>query len=605
MIRTLRLSNWRNYEDASLTFEAGTTFVVASNGVGKTSLAEAARWALFGAVSSSSASPVRLGADRAVATVELILPTGQVLTVERTITVKVGRQFVAPTIDLDGSRIGEDELATLLSEAYGTEPSFLARLTMPAVSRDQDVPTALGLENHLGRYFGIDGLHRAVDFLNVELKSNTKQIQQIKNANAASAKQFADLGGAKTVAAAAVASAAAEHNAAQEAQSALRTRLQAQRIKEEWQARQAKWLADSGDLVDEVHGAFDAAQVERSDIEARLEEQVEQSRQTIEDARVQIAIREARVDGIQVNQSRLDDVHDEDCPVCRRPLDEGTVALAHQSNEADLRELAAELAALRAKESTASSRNRQAVDLLQRWRRLALPGPEPEALASPAAGPVDMELAQARVDQALEGLVAARAEQVNADRRLQEARDADDAMKQLQVLFRNEASIRVALQTTQATLDELLLQTIEPLAREVDQRWKALFPDRGELTTHADGSVTRNVNGYDLPYDAFSTGEGMGATIVLRLIVAQMATTADFCWFDEPLEHLDPDVRRQVANILARASDGVGQLRQIVVTTYEEPLARHLQARSPDRVHLIDVRHAPAERLRSSTSPTT
>ena len=216
-----------------------------------------------------------------------------------------------------------------------------------------------------------------------------------------------------------------------------------------------------------------------------------------------------------------------------------------------------------------------------------------------------MELAQARVDQALEGLVAARAEQVNADRRLQEARDADDAMKQLQVLFRNEASIRVALQTTQATLDELLLQTIEPLAREVDQRWKALFPDRGELTTHADGSVTRNVNGYDLPYDAFSTGEGMGATIVLRLIVAQMATTADFCWFDEPLEHLDPDVRRQVANILARASDGVGQLRQIVVTTYEEPLARHLQARSPDRVHLIDVRHAPAERLRSSTSPTT
>jgi len=605
VIRTLKLSNWRNYEDVSLALEAGTTFVVASNGVGKTSLAEAARWALFGAASASSASPVRVGADRAVATVELVLPNGQVLTVERTTTVKVSRQPTAPIIDLDGSRIRESDFARLLSELYGTEPSFLARLTMPAVSRDQDAPTALGLENHLGRYFGIDGLQRAVDLLNVELKNNTKQIQLIKNANAASAKQFADLEATKTVAAAAVARAAAEHNAAQEAQSALRTRLQAQATREEWQARQAKWLADSGDLVDEVNRAFDAAQVARSDIEARLEEQVEQSGQAIEDARVRIAIREARVESIQLNQARLDDVHDEDCPVCRRPLDESTVVLAHQSNEVDLRELAADLAALRAEESTASSRRRQSVDLLQRWRRLALPGLEPERVTSPAPEIADTELAQARVDLALEGLVAARAEQVNADHRLQEARDADDAMKQLQVLFRNEASLRVVLQTTQATLDELLLHTIQPLAGEVDQRWKALFPDRGEITTHADGSITRLVNGYDLPYGAFSTGEGMGATIVLRLLVAQMATTADFCWFDEPLEHLDPDVRRQVANILARASDGVGQLRQIVVTTYEEPLARHLQARNPERVHLIDVRQAPAERLRSSTSPTT
>ena len=43
------------------------------------------------------------------------------------------------------------------------------------------------------------------------------------------------------------------------------------------------------------------------------------------------------------------------------------------------------------------------------------------------------------------------------------------------------------------------------------------------------------VNGHPLPYDSFSTGESMSATILLRLLVAEMATTADFCWFDEPL----------------------------------------------------------------------
>jgi ABC-type arginine transport system ATPase subunit len=73
-----------------------------------------------------------------------------------------------------------------------------------------------------------------------------------------------------------------------------------------------------------------------------------------------------------------------------------------------------------------------------------------------------------------------------------------------------------------------------------------------------------------------------------------MATDADFCWFDEPLEHLDPDVRRQVANILAGATSTDSNLRQVVVTTYEEPLARQLHARAPDTVSLLDVRTAVA-----------
>lgn len=111
-----------------------------------------------------------------------------------------------------------------------------------------------------------------------------------------------------------------------------------------------------------------------------------------------------------------------------------------------------------------------------------------------------------------------------------------------------------------------------------------------KLTTTADGGISRTVNGHPLPYDSFSTGKGMGAAILMRLLIAQMATTADFCWFDEPLEHLDPDVRRRVANLLARVTATGGPLRQVVVTTYEEPLARQLEARDPFNVKLIDVR---------------
>src|SRR6266705_1654225 len=48
MIRRLTLTNWRAYESVELDLEPGTTFVVARNGIGKSSLIEGATWALFG-----------------------------------------------------------------------------------------------------------------------------------------------------------------------------------------------------------------------------------------------------------------------------------------------------------------------------------------------------------------------------------------------------------------------------------------------------------------------------------------------------------------------------------------------------------------------------
>lgn len=196
------------------------------------------------------------------------------------------------------------------------------------------------------------------------------------------------------------------------------------------------------------------------------------------------------------------------------------------------------------------------------------------------------------VETALSALVEARAQNVEASRQLDQARAADKAMRELESLFKQQAILRAAAEATEWTLTELLNETIRPPAAEVNQRWKALFPGRGDLNTYSDGKITRTVNGHPLPYDSFSTGESMSATILLRLLVAQMATTADFCWFDEPLEHLDPDIRRKIANILSRVTTEGSQLKQVVVTTYEESLVSGLHRRDTGRVRLVDVRQA-------------
>src|SRR5215470_11210075 len=103
MIRRLTLQNWRNYEDVTVNFGAGTTFVVASNGVGKTSLVEAARWALFGTNAPGGHAAVRAGAASAVVIVELELPDLRVLTIERTLAGKPRSAARPPAVRLDGA----------------------------------------------------------------------------------------------------------------------------------------------------------------------------------------------------------------------------------------------------------------------------------------------------------------------------------------------------------------------------------------------------------------------------------------------------------------------------------------------------------------------
>ena len=60
-------------------------------------------------------------------------------------------------------------------------------------------------------------------------------------------------------------------------------------------------------------------------------------------------------------------------------------------------------------------------------------------------------------------------------------------------------------------------------------------------------------------------------------------------WFDEPLEHLDPRRRAAVAQTIVRAAQ-LGAVDQIIVTTYEEEIARRLATTAPDHVQVTYAR---------------
>ena len=304
MIRKLTLANWRNYEDVEIELGTGTTFVVASNGLGKTSLVEAARFALFGTPSTDSASPIRSGTSAATARVELLLPTRRVITVERTLTEKT-RLSPSVAIQMDGRTIDEVAFERAVRDAYGAESAFLARLTMPAASRQLDTPTALGLEAHLGHYFGVDGLQRAIDLLTENLRTTEKQIRQIKVSNAATARQLAELEAAVTATAVAVENATSEHAAAQATHDALRTDLQALQAHAAWSARRDQGLSQASEVLEPVAQEL-REEVGRADVEIRLQETIEEASSLIENARIHIAVHRSRADLIRANQASLD-----------------------------------------------------------------------------------------------------------------------------------------------------------------------------------------------------------------------------------------------------------------------------------------------------------
>jgi DNA repair exonuclease SbcCD ATPase subunit len=595
MIRQLTLRNWRNYEDITVRLGAGTTFVVASNGVGKTSLVEAARWALFGTIGSGGEGIIRAGTDYARAVVELELPDLRILTVERTLMAKsAGKSSPSPVVRLNGALLPDKELDRHLMNAYGTDAGFLASLTMPALDRDHDKPTALGLEGHLGTYYGIDGLKSAVSQLRDMRKTNEARIKRIKEVNSASSRRLAQLPTDVNHAALEVEKATAEYAAVQARIARERDQARLAVILQRWQEEHLAWAEAVERLCARISVELHRP-VAIDNVETLLDERLADLDQQIESIRVELALKAAREAALRANEDRLDAAHD-DCPVCRRPLDDTTIALAHEANRHELSIMRASTLQQKRVEVDLLAQRDRIKSVQGEWLHIQEPGPRPEIHPTNEDEPVDPDQLAAMAEASLAALVDARAVHAQATRELDEAHAADEAMRELESLFGQQASLRVAAEATESTLTELLDKTIRPLAIEVDQRWKALFPSRGDLNTYSDGNITRTVSEQTLPYSSFSTGESMGATMLLRLLVAQMTTTADFCWFDEPLEHLDPDVRRQVANLLSRVTSGAGPLRQIVVTTYEEPLARHLVARDEERVRLVDVRQAAKER---------
>src|SRR6266446_6368746 len=112
MIHKIWLRNWKAYDSLELRFNEGTTFLIAENGVGKSSIIQALYFALFGSpqmlgTNLPIASAIR-GADGTVGIVGCEISLGEAaVRLERSVE-KSSRNFaLSASIEIDGQKASE------------------------------------------------------------------------------------------------------------------------------------------------------------------------------------------------------------------------------------------------------------------------------------------------------------------------------------------------------------------------------------------------------------------------------------------------------------------------------------------------------------------
>ena len=590
MIRRLKLENWRAYEHLELDFSPGATFVVAPNGVGKSSIVEGARFALFGFV-----PPAREGAARVArtgttsASVEVELPSGRLLAVTRPYPAK-SRGATTPTVILDGEAQPPATLETLLAEEYGAEPAFLARLAMLHSSTVFAEAKGLDLRDHLCRVFGVDGLVAALDQTKSLAAVAKKTLDSArKPAAAVPDAELAALAEVEARAAELIAAADAERAEAEQALGRAREATGATARYDAWRATAERYTAVATGVANEAATLlgraepFDVATLP-ADLEAAESAVVE----ALDDVRRRRAELAGRAEAIRAGLADLVGAEGS-CPVCRRPLEPADVDVARAGHERDLAALEAELASVDEPAAVLL------VTELRQLRHRLVNEPAP-GIAPPQPDPEQAATSEAQAMERFEAAVATAAERrailAEARRRREAGESARVELEAVTVAFERAATLEAAAAALEAARLRILTESVEPIEELLADNWQNLFLDRPGVGLDGDGSVSRRIGSELLQYEQFSDGEKMVTQLLLRVLVLRATTRLGFFWVDEPLEHLDPDARRALAVLLAQAPEDPS-FRQVLVTTYEEPLIRRLRGSIPN-THLVYVRPSAA-----------
>ncbi|MGH9209667.1 MAG: AAA family ATPase [Acidimicrobiales bacterium] len=576
MIDRLLLRNWRGYQKLSLDIGPGLTFVIADNGVGKTSLVNGVAWAMFGDASGIDGDlAIRAGTEET--TVEVDLTIGETaFSVVRSLR-RTGRRRHSVRLGVDGNEATPNEWQQRMSRAGAVPFDILPPLMLvPEMRLTHEGELFADVQGHLAGLLGIDHLRRSA--------------AAARDVQAGTAREIRDARALARVDDDAVDAARARCDAitaeVEQVDASLAENRQRRRGSDGLLRDLAAWTRYDDDLADyRVRLDRLGAEAQGLGLSAELgadrepvDEAESESRRRADDLTAELATTQAEGDLVRGLIEQLESA-DAVCPVCLQPVD-GEVARhaseAHRSRLAEIERLQAEVERRRRAVDAAAQRIGALASALARLHPPTQPDGE-----RPDDGVEEVEALVAELDAAIAdqlGRRGALGEQlVQARRAYEEATRSRAAATDLTRLHTLAAAAGSLAELASREADARTERSLDPLSQTLARRWAEFFVGTSSRPRLAGGgSIELGHAAAAIPYGSFSGGEKTLASLLTRLLFVTSATRLDAMWLDEPLEHLDPANRTKVARLLAQVTQGDSHLRQVLVTTYEEGLARSM-----------------------------
>ncbi len=230
---------------------------------------------------------------------------------------------------------------------------------------------------------------------------------------------------------------------------------------------------------------------------------------------------------------------------------------------------------------------------------------EPRSLSVPVLESYLAQLVERR-DAAKQEVAKLRIEAEETDKRMRSTEhEFAELSKRIDQSQRLEMMRSLTCSTKGRYVSELLLESLEsalaeqrrcllePLTEELSTVWSAFLGVEVEVSLKDDAQIliADESRRASLEFPQLSGGEKTALLIFTQVLLCKYFSSADFMMMDEPLEHLDARNKWALMKYLVDTTSSA-HLKQLIVTTIEEPLVREYLDHEGVSISLLSKGHA-------------